>query len=241
MADARTKVVPDGQIEALGARISIPTKESFGTEPYKSASDLSILGAAVIGKFPDRFKAAQKFELRYLWKASGGSQFGKPHYGDCQRTDGLVKHFAGCDFVVWFAADHLRDTAFMQKQLEALMFRCLCHIGVNENTGSPQYLGPDFVGYRDELANYGFWDAPLAELAKVIRQPSLWDAMPPEESDAWSASPPNNVSRFPHTEADAETERTMRQRGGGRVLKPRMEDGTSEGEAAKPAPELASV
>lgn len=229
------ELTPANQLTVLGAQIRIPSKDSFGTEPFMSASDLQTLGRALIAKHAERLKAAGKAEIRYLWKANGGSQYGKPNYGNCERASGLVHHFAGCDFVVWFAADHLFETAFMQAQLEALMFRCLCHIGVNENTKSFQYIGPDFHGYADEVAIYGLWDQPLKELGKAIKQMPLFES----PADTYT-EPASNISNFPHTAEDAAAEITMRSRGHRR----RMADGPDEPGEAEPGavtPDLIGV
>lgn len=224
------EITPANQVEVLGNQIKIPTKDAFGTEPFKSAPDLNALGAALIAKHPDRLKAAGKAEIRYLWKANGGSQYGKPNYGTCEKTSGLVHHFAGCDFVVWFAADHLAETAFMQAQLEALMFRCLCHVGVNENTKSFQFIGPDFHGYADEVRLYGLWDQPLRELGQAMRQMPLFETAGDDYTE-----PPANISRFPHTEADAAAEGLVRSRGRRGGARTNMADGPGEMEPGEEA------
>lgn len=201
---------------ALNLDIRVPSKDQFGGDPYKGAGELGELAAALYQKWPDRLKAASECEIRFLWKAAGGSQQGKPTYADTVKASGLVSYFAGCDFVIWFAADHLYEIAFMQELLEPLMFRQLCHIGRNENTKTLNRVGPDFTGFTSEVEAYGMWDVALKELGRVaMKQPGLFDGL--EAPEGWGPKP-SNLSKFPHSAGDAEAEQVMRQRGrrGGR-------------------------
>lgn len=196
-------------VRALDITIHVPAKDAFGGDAYKGAGELAELGYAVIAKHPDRLKAAKEAEVRFLWKANGGKTEGRPNYADCQHTGGLVAYFGGCDFVVWFAADHLTEVSFMQSLFEPLMFRMLCHIGRNEQSKSLIRVGADFTGFTSEVEHYGMWDIALKQLGRVqSQQIGLFDGL--EAPAGWeqpplapvSATPPNgNISQFPNAGA----------------------------------------
>jgi hypothetical protein len=221
------------QVQQLGFNVTIPGKEAFGGAAFREAPELHSLADAVIEKHEDVLKVVRNFRVRYLWKARGGTQYGLPHYGNCEKPGGLAQYGLGTDFVIWLAADHLFDTGFMAEQIEALLFRQLCGISQNDNTKSAELKGPDFHGYRVEIERYGFWDEPLKALGKALAvQPTLFEGLEadaPEWSDQGPAKDgdgnvlegdPVDTSKYPHSDADAEAEaalaeaqRTGRRRG----------------------------
>jgi hypothetical protein len=211
------------QVSQLGFDITIPDTKAFGGAAFMEAPALKRIADALIEKHEDVLKVVGNFKVRYLWKARGGSQYGLPHYGNCEKPGGLAQYGLGTDFVIWLAADHLFTTGFMAEQIEALMFRQLCGISQNDNTKSAELRGPDFHGYRVEIERYGFWDEPLKALGKALAvQPTLFEGL---EADAeeWSNTgpakdgdgneipegPPVDTSHHPYSASDAETEANL--------------------------------
>jgi hypothetical protein len=163
------------QTTQLGFNVTPPTKDGFGGAPWKADANLAILAERVMSKYPERFTVARNFSIEYLWRANGGTTRGEPKFADCVKLGGLAYHFSSADFVIWFAADHLSDFGFKDRDYEALMFRQLMHIGSNENTSSAVLVGFDFKGFNAELAAYGPWDEALKKMSQTL-QPTLFDA-----------------------------------------------------------------
>lgn len=160
--------------QQLGFTLTPPTKDNFGGAPWKHDANLAILAERVKSAHPEWFGAARDFSIEYLWRAKGGTSRGEPKFADCVKLGGLAYHFSSADFVIWFAADHLAEFGFKEREFEALMFRQLMHIGSNENTGSATLVPFDFKGFNAELAEYGPWDEALKKMHQTL-QPTLFD------------------------------------------------------------------
>lgn len=173
------------QTTQLGFTVTPPTKDGFGGAPWKEDANLAMLADRVMKAHPERFRVARNFSIAYLWRANGGTTRGEPKFADCVKLGGLAYHFSTADFVIWFAADHLTDFGFKEREYEALMFRQLMHIGSNENTGSAVLVGFDFKGFNAELAAYGPWDEALRKMSHTL-QPTLFDGEE-EETEEESA------------------------------------------------------
>lgn len=159
----------------------VPPDEAFDPEDgFLPAPELTRIGQALIERYPEfGFLLNADARIAYVWKRKGGKTKRKDFYGACQRPGGLLKHFAGCDYVIWIAADHVRESGFTNLQLEALVFHELSHTGysIDEDQNSPTYgemkltiRGHDEELFLDELRRYGCWRQSLRRLSHVVIQ-----------------------------------------------------------------------
>jgi len=145
----------------------------------EQAHSLEEIGQTLIAREPD-FSHLEQARIVYLWKRKGGNAKGHAKLGQCQKPSGLLLHFADCDFVVWLAADHLRERQYTAKQIEAVVFHELNHAGYEEDeeTGAGKYVivGHDAEVFYSEITRYGTYKEDLQLLAGVFRQLSLDEA-----------------------------------------------------------------
>jgi len=124
-------------------------------------------------------------KIIYLWKKEGGTRAGRTTLGKTSKPSGLLQHFAGADFIIWLAADHLRSLNAGQPasrfQVEALLFHELKHIGVEEDEDGPNagdarlVLVPhELEIFYDEVARYGAWEDSIADAVPAFEQMPLW-------------------------------------------------------------------
>lgn len=217
--------------------LAIPPKEELKGKPFIPAPGIANLADRVIDKHSDVLGPLADFSVDYLWKSRGGSSHGKPRFAGTVQASALVRFYSDRHFIVYFAADHLRDlkVALTEEQYEALLFRELLKIGQQENTGSPLIKGYDVQTFHAEMERYGAWEADLAELLKQGHEApqialfTFGDDDEETSSNATTAEDANeegssNVVPFdvdpprngrPHSEADLEAERALKNRGKG--------------------------
>ena len=145
--------------------------------------------ASLDGEFtpaPDLEQIAQRLMLRhqmktqmdchilYLWRDKGGKSRGKPVYGRCTRPTGLLRHFSEADFVIWLAADHLREAGATEREVEAVVYHELLHIGEDEE-GEVKLVDHEFTGFFSELRLYGTTVRDLKPLVRLAQQLELFD------------------------------------------------------------------
>ena len=157
----------------------VPPDESFPIDDdYLPSKELTTIGDALVARWPE-LQFLEEVYVTYLWKRKGGKSKGKAVLGTCVKPAGLVKHFGQCQFVVWIAADHVRDMGLTNLQLEALVFHELCHTGweIDENENSPTFgetkyiLKPhDDEVFWAELRRYGAWNEQRQSSALVYQQ-----------------------------------------------------------------------
>lgn len=173
-ADRKT---PDTVEEFLrdGPYPGIPSPGAFVDEEgnevdFLLAADLSGMAQALVTETP-RFSFLRLHDLKvvYLWAKTGGKRDGKQVWGKCQKPSGLLKHFAGCAFVVMLSADHLTAAQASRKKIEAVLYHEHCHMAVNQD-GDPITVGHDWTGFNDELLAYGAWEADLRMMVQVAHQ-----------------------------------------------------------------------
>jgi hypothetical protein len=158
-------------------KIVPPSDESFGGKDFLPAPDIE----AVAEDLRERHNLSVEPTIRYLWKKRGGKKGGAPKRGWCQKLSGPAKHFAGeAHFVIWLAADTLREAKFTQTQLRALTFHELQFVGVeyDEETGDAKMVsrGVDFEGFLDEIRVFGLWEDNLIAAGAEFKQAPLFDA-----------------------------------------------------------------
>lgn len=193
MTIVETQPQTNGQIAhpAGGAspRYPVPTDAALGGE-YTLAPDLEKLARALIREHGHR--VAAECQITYLWRKKGGAAKGKPTLGACSKPSGLLRHFAGVDFVIWLAADHLRDDRATVRQVSAALWHELGHVGETEEPANADehwmpeltLLSHDFEGFLDEYQRYGAWRADLRAAEHAFRQLPLDLASGRAEGDA---------------------------------------------------------
>jgi hypothetical protein len=177
----------------LGFNISVPAKDAFGGAPFKHAPELAVLSDRVQQAHHPRFSLVGGFTVDYIWQARATTRRGEPVLADCLKPGGLTHYYSTCDFVIVFNAANLEDLGLTDRQYEALMFECLCHIGSNENTGSPVLLPYDFSGFNASLSAYGPWRENLRKMAHAVRaQPTLFEVADVEEEAGQVSADPDS-------------------------------------------------
>ncbi len=175
--------VADPPVAATATRRSsrqlrAPDPIDFGTNEYMAAPDLEAIGASLIRRTLS-FTHLEQAVVTYLWKSKGGNGKGKRTLGKCQKPSGLLYHFAACDFVIWLAADHVRELQFDARRIEALVFHELCHADYEEDeengAGRFTIAGHDVEAFMSEVRSYGAYTEDLQQFAGVCRQLSFED------------------------------------------------------------------
>ena len=150
--------------------LAYPVPE-FG-EDFKHADDLERIANTII----DAGGATSEWTIDYFWKRKGGQRAGKGVFGKTQKPSGLLKHYSNSDFIIWLAADHCRNAGYNRKQIEALVFHELQHVGTDEDEDSgatsPVLVAHDFEGFVSEIREYGMWDADAQAIGRAF-QPHL--------------------------------------------------------------------
>lgn len=151
----------------------VPAESVFeadgGTLEFIPAPDIEQIADALIEADPARFGFLRQLRIVYLWKARGGTPNGKKKLGGCQRPTGLLRYFAGADFVIWLAADNCREPRITVYQLEALIYHELLHAGITDE-GKPTVWPHDFQAFNAEVATYGACQADLQQARQSFEQ-----------------------------------------------------------------------
>jgi hypothetical protein len=141
--------------------------------------------------------------------------------GKCTAPSGLTKFYAQRDWVIWVAADHIRDRQFDDRMVEALVFHELLHCGLTESEEpedvKPTTVGHDIEAFFKEVEVYGLWKTDIAQAAVVLgKQLRLGEEAPVEPltvaqvrdlenvdpsrvADALAAAIPDGVDSIPVT------------------------------------------
>lgn len=144
---------------------------------------LAELGAELIERHHRRFYyiSAMDLTIVYCWKRTGGSSNGKRTFGKCQKTSGALNLFSESAWIIWLAADHVRDAGWGADQIERLLFHELNHTGFDAKKG-PIVKPHDFAGFNDEVTQYGLWHPDLANAGRTMRDSGAIDDLPDHES-----------------------------------------------------------
>jgi hypothetical protein len=156
-----------------------PDNHFTDDDDFLPAPELEQIGRALIARYSEiQFLANASIE--YRWKRKGGKSKGKDVYGTCVKTSGLVRHFSECTFVIWIAADHVRESFFDNLQLEALLHHELLHatFEVDDKTGEMKWAirGHDDEVFLDELRRYGAWNQSRRRAKEAYGQVALPEA-----------------------------------------------------------------
>jgi hypothetical protein len=157
----------------------IPSKQDFGNQQFLSAPDLKLIGDMLIDKYDDFAHLHNlKANIVYLWKEKGGDSGGRPVLGKCVRPSGLTDYFACAaetagegltdkvDFVIWAAADHLRNNMANYRTICALVFHELKHTSYDDK-GNFTVQGHEFEGFAREIEEFGLWKTDIKIIAEA--------------------------------------------------------------------------
>ena len=157
----------------------IPPDEHFDEETgFLESRELEEIGAALVAHYPEfGFLVNADARIAFVWKRKGGKSSGHDVYGKCQKPSGLLKHYSACDYIVWIAADHVRESGWTNRQLEALIYHELKHAGyeIDEKTGEMKLttIAHDAELFHDELKRYGAWNRQRERTGEVYAQIGL--------------------------------------------------------------------
>lgn len=161
------------QFNRLTRRIPVPIEEDFGTADFLPANDLQAQASELI-TLHTGFSHLASLTIHYRWKKKGGKKSGAAVYGKCVKPSGLLADYSEADFIIWLAADYVRDAEFTTRQIEALLFHEMCHAGVDDEGDKPALIAHDVEMFRAEIVSYGFWNDELKSLETSVRQLDLF-------------------------------------------------------------------
>ncbi len=177
-------VKENAQIEAvLGVALApVPEDADFVVDGrhqlWLPAPELAELAGEIIAAHSDVLQGARSSQIQYLWRRKGPYSNHRPVFGRCVKASGLLRYFGRSDFVIWLAADHIRNYGLTGRQLEALLFHELMHVGlVSDQQGNvrPALRPHQWEGWAEEIRRYGLWWEPLERIGEAVRQMPLWE------------------------------------------------------------------
>ena len=134
---------------------------------FTEAPDVEAIARALIwsGIVP---RIHNELSIKYLWKKSGGKKLGA-----CAKPSGLTGYFAGCDFVIWLAYDHVIEKGLTRYQVEALVYHELLHVNYDYDSNDnlkPVLYDHEFEGFKEEIEFYGFWRENIEDIGKAFQK-----------------------------------------------------------------------
>lgn len=159
----------------------VPPEAAFDDDDFQRAPELERIVAALIAKWPE-LAFLEDVSIACRWKKAGGKSSGKPVLARNQKPSGLLKHFANCEYIIWVAADHLREMGLSNYQLEACLYHELQHCGfeIIDDEKSPRYGETRYVirahddeVFFDDLRRYGAWNHQHEGLETAFQQLAL--------------------------------------------------------------------
>lgn len=116
-----------------------------------------------------RLRFLQRLGVDVFWKQKGGLKGGKPVFSKATKPSGLLRQYSEQDFILWLAADHMRELCASAYTVEAALFNALLYCG-QDDEGKPKLLAPDFTGFFVEVEHYGPWHEDLQRVGIVFEQ-----------------------------------------------------------------------
>lgn len=144
----------------------VPSEASLDGE-FAPAPDIERIAARLILRH--QMTPHNTCNIVYLWKDKGGKSHGSAVYGKATKPSGLLRHFSECDFVIWLAADHLRECGATVREVEAVVYHELRHIASDEND-DPCLTGHEYAGFLAELKEYGTTVRDLKPILRIAQQ-----------------------------------------------------------------------
>lgn len=161
--------------------VYVPAELDFGDTPFIPSPDLQEMAGDLIEMHPDILGHLADVEVAYFWKKTGGKRGGKGVFGKAIKPSGLLTAFTTADAVIWLAADHVAEADYTPRQIEALLFHEMQHVGVEEPDPDDEdaerkiVMRPhDVELFLDDVKTYGAWDDLLREAAAAFTQAPLF-------------------------------------------------------------------
>jgi hypothetical protein len=164
---------------ATATRIIAPAEIDFEDgAAFLDSPELKELAGDLIELHPGTLGHLAEVEVAYLWKKTGGKRGGKGTFGKATKPSGLLTAFTSAEAVIWLAADHVADAQYSARQIEALLFHEMQHIGIEEEdeTGERKVVmrAHDVELFFQDVKVYGAWEEMLAEAASAFKQAPLF-------------------------------------------------------------------
>jgi hypothetical protein len=165
----------------LTIHVPVPDEGHFPADGFLSAPELDTLLERLAQEYPDVFGALEMVTVRCMWKQKGGTSHGRAKTGWTVKQTGLNRHFADCDFVLWLAADHVRDLGL---NVRSLLFHEAQHCGYEEGEdgaeGKPVYVGHDAELFAADITRLerSDWLDFVGEAAAAFEQIGLFGSEP---------------------------------------------------------------
>ena len=156
--------------------VRVPQEGEFPALGFLPAPELDTLLESLQQQYPDVFAALEMVTVRVLWKAKGGVSHGRAKTAWTVKQSGLSRYFSDCDFVLWVAADHVRDLGL---NVRSLLFHEAQHCGYEEGEdgaeGKPVYVGHDAELFAADVTRLdrAEWLDFVTEAADAFKQAGL--------------------------------------------------------------------
>ncbi len=169
--NAAEKLRQFDKFQQLADMFPIPDKRDFDGKQFLVSEDLKVVAGTLIEKYEAEFVHLIDANIVYLWKEAGGESNGYATLGKCIRPSGLTAFFAApdvdskVDYVIWCAADHLRDNKANYRTICALLFHELKHTQWQD--GKLIVVGHEFEGFAREIEEFGMWQHSIKRIAEA--------------------------------------------------------------------------
>lgn len=157
----------------------IPDEREFDDKGMDFLTDagLESIGRELIQERPDLAHLLVS-GIAYLWKKKGGKRRQHLILGQVTQASGLVRFYSEQDFIVWLAADHLREQAVKPGMISRLHARALIHhellhLGWDAEKGQVIMVGHEFEGFLKEIEVYGLLNPRYTEIRDTMKQLKL--------------------------------------------------------------------
>ena len=158
--------------------IVVPAELDFGDDAFLDSPELKELGGDLIEMHPGTLGHLAEVEIAYLWRKSCGKKSGAPVFGKTSKPSGLLTAFTSAEAVIWLSADHVAEAGYSARQIEALLFHEMQHVGVEEDeeTGDRKIVmrSHDVELFYEDVRKYGAWEIMLQEAADAFAQAPLF-------------------------------------------------------------------
>ena len=158
-------------VSAVKGMAWMPPADSTFAGEFQHSEALTELAEELCGRY-DELTFILDWRIEVLWKRNGGRKGGGAVMGKCLLPSGIAKFYSKQDWVIWLAADWVREMEWNSEQVEALVFHELHHCALKEKgdppVTEPTTRGHDLEIFLAEVEHYGLWDERLQEAGPVF-------------------------------------------------------------------------
>lgn len=148
--------------------IKPPMWEAFEGREFKADHALDDLRDQVIATHGE-LAFLRQYDLTVLWKREGGDKAGK-----CKLVSRELRYWCDSDWLIWLAADKVREAEWGPDQIEALLFHELLHCALGgREEDKPAVRRHDNELFVLEIPRYGLWRDDYIPLAREMHQITL--------------------------------------------------------------------